>query len=267
MSLCRIALRISAVEALRGRTTVGDNVLDSPNGAIDIGVDGSFKLGQKRPFISVFTDQSKKEGVSGRSLFENGLCDIVFEMGISMPMVETNRMTGESTLIGFSIPASDRSIEFSLDIIQRQIADALGDPDNPWAEIYRELHYGVSKIEFAGARSTDEGQKLAGHQIRITVNLADDPIKGEQLAADSAFRKFLTALEASEKPEYLEYAGRIREILDGSSDPTSILRFQHGMTRAEVEALGLEVLDDASPGAPLDRVTIEVEGRDSIIVE
>lgn len=36
MSLARIALRIAAVEALKGKTLVGDNVLDSPNGALDV---------------------------------------------------------------------------------------------------------------------------------------------------------------------------------------------------------------------------------------
>ena len=82
MSLCRVALRISAVEAIKGRTLVGGNVLDTPNGALDIQADGSLRTDEEKPFIAVYTDQGKAEGVTGRSLVENGLCDVVFETGV-----------------------------------------------------------------------------------------------------------------------------------------------------------------------------------------
>lgn len=55
MSLIRIAARMAAVRALRGRTLVGDNVLDSQIGALDVGADGELRTEEDKPFISVYT--------------------------------------------------------------------------------------------------------------------------------------------------------------------------------------------------------------------
>ena len=259
MSLSRVALRISAVEALKGRTLVGDNVLDTPNGALDVQADGSIRIDEERPFVSVFTDVGKAEGVTGRSLIENGVCDIVFEIGVSTPMVETNEETGASTMVGIAVPATDRNFEFFLDIVQRQIADALNDPANAWAEIYRGLHYRVRKIEFAGARSSDDGQRLAGHQMRVSVDLADDPVKGDPLDLESPFAAFLAAIEASADPIYHEQAKTIRTLMVGALEPSEQLQRRHGMTAAELSALGLGSQD----AAPLSEVAIAVEGRNT----
>ena len=179
MSLARIALRIAAVEAIKDQTLVGENVLDSPNGALDIQADGTLRTDEDRPFVSVYTDTGTADSITGRSLIENGSCVLVIESGISMAMTETNSETDVSEIVGVSIPPSDRAFEFYLDVVQRQVLDALSDPDNAWAEIYRSLHYSVTKVEIGGRRNTDDGQRLAGHQIRITLNLIDDPVRGE----------------------------------------------------------------------------------------
>lgn len=268
MSLARIALRTAAVEALKGRTLVGDRVLDSPNGAIDVAGDGSLRTGEDTPFISVYTDAGKVENVTGRSLTENGLCDIVFEMAIASAMTETNDETGESVLIGVGIPASDRAFEFYLDTVQRQIFDALNDPDNDWAEIYRGLHYGVRKIEFAGARNTDDGQKLAGHQIRLTVALIDDPVKGEALDADCAFMRFLDALDGSSDVIYQTQAATMRSLITGTNEPWEALQRRHGMTAAELLALGHGPLgqDEDRSTPPMESGTVEMENSNTVTV-
>jgi len=263
MSLTRIALRIAAVEALKGRTLVGDNVLDSPNGALDIQADGTLRTDEEKPFISVYTDQGKAEGVTGRSLIENGVCDIVFEMGVSLGMTEVNQDTGEATLVGIQVPASDSTKEFFLDVVQRQLTDALTDPDNPWAEIYRGLHYDVVKIEYAGARNADDGQRLAGHQMRISVRLADDPVTGEELDPQAAFAQFLAALEATSDSTYLKQAATIRSLLAGSNEPWQSLQRRHGMTASELLALGRgPVAGDQERASPvMAAATINVQGR------
>lgn len=260
MSLCRIALRISAVEAIKGRTLVGDNVLDTPNGALDIQADGSLRTDEERPFVAVYTDQGKAENITGRSLVENGLCDVVFEAGVSMAMVETDQNTGVSTLTGVGVPASDSGFEFLLDIVERQIADALNDPDNSWAEIYRGLHDDVVKIDFAGARNSVDGQRLAGHQKRITVRLVDEPFGGE-LVPDAPFSRFLDALEVSGNANYVEMAATMRAVLSGSEDDLQKLRRKHGLTQDEATALGLTplVVDGE------DVATLTVEGPVSVV--
>lgn len=267
MSLARIALRIAAVEALKGRTLVGENVLDTPNGALDIQADGSLRTGEERPFVAVYTTSGKAEGITGRSLLENGACEIVFDIGVSSAMLDTNE-EGETVIVGINIPASDRNQEFFLDIVQRQICDALTDPDNAWADIYRGLHYRVMRIEFAGARSADDAQKLAGHQMRITVELIDDPLNGEMPDPESPFMSFLGAMEASDNPEYVEQAAKIRALLNGSPLSWQAIQRRHGMTGAEMQAMGhlpLFVEDDGSvPG--METGTIEVAGLNVVEV-
>ncbi len=237
MSLMRIALRIAAVEALKGRTLVGNNVLDTPNGALDIQADGSLRTEEDKPFVSVYTDQGKAEGIAGRSLTENGLCDIIFEMGISSAMLEINEETEETVLVGINIPGSDRNREFYLDIVERQIGDALNDPSNVWADIYRGLHHRVVKVEYAGARNTEDGQRLAGHQKRLSVELGDEPEKGVPLDERSAFMRFLNALDASGDRSYQAQAAMMRGLIGGASEEWDAVQRRNGMTVAELAAL------------------------------
>lgn len=269
MSLARIALRIAAIEAIRGRTLVGDNVLDSPNGALDIQADGTLRTAEEKPFISVFTDLSKMEGPSGRSLVENGACDIVFEIGVSTAMFQKDRTTGRTHLVGIDIPASDRNREFFLDIVQRQIFDALNDPSSSWAEIYRGLQYQVMKVEFYGARSTDDGQKLTGHQVRVTVDLADDPITGEALPDDSPFMLFLSGIEAMTDATYQEQAVLMRAILAGSNEDWQSYQRRLGLTNSELLAVGRGPLhaDEERETPPLAEATLDIENATTVTVQ
>ena len=238
MSLARIALRIAAVEAIKDQTLVGENVLDSPNGALDIQADGTLRTDEDRPFVSVYTDTGTADSITGRSLIENGSCVLVIESGISMAMTETNSETDVSEIVGVSIPPSDRAFEFYLDVVQRQVLDALSDPDNAWAEIYRSLHYSVTKVEIGGRRNTDDGQRLAGHQIRITLNLIDDPVRGEVLDPQSPLAAFLTKLQGMDDPIYQAQATTMLTLVGGSDPDWKTLQRRHGMTAAELHALG-----------------------------
>lgn len=266
MSLMRIALRIAAVEALKGRTLVGNNVLDTPNGALDIQADGSLRTEEDKPFVSVYTDQGRAENIAGRSLTENGLCDIIFEMGISSAMLQIDEDSEETVLVGINIPGSDRNREFFLDIVQRQISEALTDPDNAWADIYRGLHHRILKIEYAGARNADDGQRLAGHQMRLTVDLGDDPEKGVPLDPRSAYMRFLAALEASSDLSYAEQAAMMRSLISGSAEDWKALQRRHGMTSDELDALGYEapVVGDDGSVPEIETVDIDVYGLSTV---
>ncbi|WEJ33867.1 hypothetical protein [Devosia sp. SD17-2] len=264
MSLCRIALRIAAVEAIKGNTLVGDRVLDSPNGALDVQADGSLRTDEEKPFVSVFTDQAKAEDVSGRGLVENGLCDLVIEIGMSGAMTEQEQETDETVLVGISVPSTDRTIEFFLDVIQRQVFDALSDPDNAWAEIYRGLHYRLAKIEYLSARTSDDGSKIAGRQVRLTVDLADDPVRGEVMDADAPLLQFLDKLEEMTDPTYQTQAALMRSLLTGENEEWKSLQRRHGLTLAEMRAL--ELGDDPDIG-PLAEVDFDIDGRPIVTVE
>jgi hypothetical protein len=238
MSLVRIALRIAAVEALRGNTEVGENVLDSPNGALDIQSNGALRSDEDKPFISIFTDTGKTDKIEGRSLTGNGQCDVVFESGISAAMLERNPDTGAQEIVGYGIPASDRGFEFHLDIVKRQIADTLLDPSNEWAQIFLSLTHRFVRSEFAARRTTDN-QRLAGHQFRLTVEAMDDPIRGEAIDPLTPFGRFLSKIEASGDEFYGKQATFIRTMLAGSNEPWQVTQTRRGLTSSELLALGL----------------------------
>lgn len=262
MSLARIALRIAAVEAIKGRTLVGQNVLDSPNGAIDIAADGTMRTDEDRPFVSVYTDAGVVEGMPGRSLLENGSCVLIFEAGISAAMTELDADTGATKVVGIGVPASDEAFEFYLDVVQRQVMDALTDPDNEWAEIYRGLHYRVTKIEVGGRRNTDDGQRLAGHQTKITLDLIDDPMLGKPIDVKSPFAVFLDRLETSADPNNQAHATIMRGLVGGDEPDWKMLQRRNGMTRSELKALGRGpiIQDDPQSTPPFEAGMVEVEG-------
>lgn len=205
MSLHRIAARIAAVQALKGRTLVGDNVLDSEIGAIDIGVDGSVSVGedQRKPFIAVYSDASENKDEipsdMARALVPNGKTDFLFEAGVTAVMTEVDPETDESTLVGIGIPAVDSAFEFQLDVIMRQIADCLSDPTNEWAEVFRTLCGKVVAIE-RNRTSGEQGTRLAAHQLKLTVDLCPDPVRGIELKPPHPLMKFFALAETITVP-------------------------------------------------------------------
>ena len=239
MSLVRIALRLAAVEAVRGRTIFGDRVIDSPNGAFDIQADGRYRTAQDKPFIAVYTQSGMVKHERGRNLHRNGSCEIVFESGLSSAMTETDPETGASTLAGIMVPATDRNIEFQLDIVGRQIRDALIDPANAWGQIFLGLTLGFHGTDYSVASSRSSGQSLAGHQMRISLDLIDDPVRGEPLPNDASFARFLAKLGASADETLRAHAQTMGDVLGLGLDP-DWMQFQRraGHTADALHALG-----------------------------
>lgn len=216
MSLARIAIRIAAVEALKGRTLVGDRVLDSQIAALEADADGNIQSDEEAPFIAVYTDAGSTvdEDIADNWLIANGETELIFEIGITAAMMETDPDTGASTIAGIGIPSTDRNFEFFLDMTARQIGDALRDDANPWAVIFRRLHYRVVRIDRLRAASEAKGLRLAGQQIRLAVHLVDDPLKNDpdQERVDPLIA-FITAMEASGDAQYVTQAGFMRAAL------------------------------------------------------
>lgn len=233
--LSRLAVRLATVEALKGKTFVGANVLDSHISALDVAADESLRTDQERPFLSVYIDHSKVEdGLALRALHRSGVTDLVIEAGIAVTMTETDQETGESQIVGIGIPATDPAMEFYLDCVGRQVASALDDPNSDWAELWKGLSSSVLKVE--RRRTSDgSGTRIAAHQLVITLDLLPDPVFGEPVAETSVWSKLLAALETIDHP-YLE---TIRDLL---GDPAGVLmseaqRRRFGMTLDEARAL------------------------------
>lgn len=194
--LGRIALRIATVGALKGKTLVGDNVLDSQIGALDVAADGSIRTDQERQFISVYTDGGKVEsGLEHRGLHRSGATQLTIETGVTASMAVTDPETGASEVIP-GLPATDPAFEFYLDVVGRQVVSALTDPDDEWAEIWRGLSSGIIGIERKRTSDAASGTRIAAHQLVMTLDLLPDPVFGEPVAATSIWARFFAKLAA-----------------------------------------------------------------------
>ena len=234
--ITRLALRIAAVEALKGRTNVLNNVLDSHIGAVEVGPDGAIKTDQDGPFISVYFEGSKVEDMRPiRGFHHHGNLDIVFEVGITAAMTETDPETDVTTLIGYGIPATDAALEFHLDVTGRQIVNALSDPKNEWAEIFRSLMHGIVKIERRRAADAETGGRMAAHQHTFTVQALPDPPFGEAIAPASAWAKLLTKMQAVNHPYLPEILGLLTPVGPILAHEANRRRF--GLTLDEARAL------------------------------
>lgn len=241
--LGRIALRMAVVAALKGTTLVGQNVLDSEIGALDVGADGALRTDQETPFISVYVEGSKQEGSNPgggadlRSLHDPGQTDLVLEFGVTSAMTETDD-DGVSQIVGLQIPATDANLEFLLGIIDRQIVNALTDPLNAWAEIFRKLHKATVSVD-RRRTSSAEGTKVAAQQMVIKLDLLPDPIYGEPVAATSAWAKFFAKLATETDPVMVKKAAALLALLGDPNDrlASETQRQRFAMTLEEVLAM------------------------------
>ncbi|TFF20816.1 hypothetical protein E3C22_18180 [Jiella endophytica] len=235
MSLCRFALRVCAVEALKGGTIAGENVRNSRIGAIDIAADGTLRIDENRVFLDIFTDDSVETGADTRDLRRNGELAINFESGITSAMTETNE-NGESSIVGVGIPATDDAFEATLDVLDTQIQRRLSDPTSEWAECWRKLIDGVARVERRRIASQDDGVRRAARQLRLIVKARPDPVFAEELAETSAFVRFRRLVDAQ-----LPDLSPVVALMMGEAAeqvPADLMRAAFGQTEAEARALG-----------------------------
>ncbi|MEH6521221.1 hypothetical protein [Sulfitobacter sp.] len=194
MSLTMMALRIAAVEALKaGGTMVGTNVLDSQISAIDQTVDGALKTDQQRPFIAVYSDNSKADDLGATGLRANGRIELTFNCGVSLTMGESNKETGVTEIIE-GLPSTDAQFEAILDVVGCQIGRVLTDASNPWAQVFGDLCEFVSKAQVRSS-SAAANVRLACGQLKLTVDAYADPPLGQVFAQDSHWPRFLALME------------------------------------------------------------------------
>ncbi|MEV4609769.1 hypothetical protein MRBLMR1_004868 [Neorhizobium sp. LMR1-1-1.1] len=239
MSIVRIAVRIAAIEAIRGRTLFGDNVLDSEIGTLQVDADGNLRTDEDAPFISVYTDAAttRDMDISLRGFAVNGATEILFEAGVTAAMTDTDPDTDASVLIGVGVPATDRSFEFSLDMVTRQIGDILVDKDNEWAEIFRLLIQRFEKIEHARTGGTDQGVRLAGRQMKVTALLVNDPVAGEALKPTSAMARFFAKADELIDPTMIKYIAAMKSQINPDPAAWGTPSRRYGLTKDEGSAM------------------------------
>jgi hypothetical protein len=263
MSLIRIAARMAAVRALRGNTLVGDNVLDSQIGALDVGADGELRTLEDKPFLSVYTHSGRNTDTGLRALNGNGATEFLFEAGITAAMGETDPETGAFTLHGIGIPGTDANFEFHLDMVARQIADALNDPANEWAEIWRKCSRAVGAVARERTSGDGNGVRLAAHQIKVTAELIMDPATGMELADTHPLAMFFAKADAGSDTDLQAAVAAMRAQLAGNEYHWETNLRRYGYTRTE----GDNLLLTAPPGAEADITVVEVDAAPAGIAD
>lgn len=268
MSLVRLAARIAAVNALRGRLFEGVEVLDSQIGAIDVRSDGSLEIGQEKRFVAVYTQGgvASLSGFGVRELHNGGSCEFIFEAGITATMAVRDEETKERAVLE-GIPVTDEMFEFYLDLIERRILDVLSDPDNAWADVWRGLCTSVVRIERARVDAAQQ-VRLAGHQLKLVCEIVDDPVIGLPLEKGGGFERFMEMLERENSPDMVARASYIRSILGDLEASEWVARQREmGLTGAENDALSLRpasTFDDQAVNA--EEVTIAMDGLSETVV-
>lgn len=250
MSLIRIAARIAAVEALKGKTLVGDNVLDSEIGAIDISADGSARTDEEKAFIAVYTDAATTGDATLRSLAVNGTTDFLFETGVTAAMTERDPETGAAVIVP-GIPATDRAFEFFMDMVVRQIGDALTDPDNAWAEVFRRLCVKFVSIKRSRTSGDHGGTRMAAQQVLVQADLLPDPPRGLDLAPTHALVRFFDMAGLLNDPVIDAQVALMKAQQAGDIGHFKVMRSRFGRTSGETDASGL-----ATAGASIAEVSI-----------
>lgn len=259
--LTRIALRVSVQEALRGATLAGGNVLDSQFAALDLDADGAMRTDQDRPFISVYTDGGRVGAGNGfLSLFgDEPTVELVIEAGISAAMLDQDPETGATSIIGVGLPDTDANMELTLDLMMRQVADALVKPDSVWADIARELLGNVTNIERSRIGQKANGVRVAAQEVRIAAGLLADPVKGAPLEG-TTYEKFLAALADSGDARLLKVKQAFEAALAGTAADWELVQRELGLTDGQSGALGMRPLATDAEGAPALWETVTIEG-------
>jgi len=250
MSLVRIALRICAVQALKGRTLVGENVLDSEIGALETTADGALQTPKEKQFVSVYADDTEQvSGLGVRSLIANGKVDLVFEAGVASAHLTSDPVTDEQVLMA-GLPATDANFEFYLDVTLRQIGDAIADPENEWAAILNSLIIRFEKCKRSRISGDTNGIRLAAHQMKLTVEAVAEPVTGQPLKPDSPMAAFFAKCESDLIAREPDMAGKIevmlKQIAGDNEDLIAAMR-RYGMTYTEADAMLLTPAVGVSP--------------------
>lgn len=263
MSLVRIAARIAAVQALKGKTLVGDNVLDSQIGALDVAADGTLRTDEDRPFISVYTDGAKIEDEDAvlRAFAPNGMTEFLFEFVAASTFMAIDEQGQDTVYPG--IPGTDANFEFMLDIVARQIGDALTDPTNEWAEVFRKLVMRFERIERARTSGDGSGVKLAAQQLKVTATLIAEPVRGAELKPTNGLAMFFAKAAELDDPVVDAQAALMQAQLAGAELIWQTDLRRYGMTRTE----GDNLLVTPVEGAEEDIEIVEVDAAPAVPAE
>ncbi|TPQ50311.1 hypothetical protein C2U72_14075 [Prosthecomicrobium hirschii] len=235
MSLVALAIRACTYLALRGATWAGDCVYESKLEPIDVIVQA-----ETQPFITIAIDEASGEpkghGASLLAAVDRLL--LVIEIAVGVRALAEDG----STIIG--VPPTDRGLEWTMDILVRQVMRALS--TNPtWGDLWRRFRMELNGIRLLRGGAVD-GERYAARQIVFDLHPVSDPDVGIIPASGSLWGTFIAALRGLDAadPELAEYRALADLIEAEIAEPHGIGSWQIvaarlGLARQSARALGI----------------------------
>ena len=190
-SLVSMALRMTAMRALEGRTFAGHRVHDSAIAPIDD------LISQEKEAFVVVSSEDESYDVTNRDVTNsNGTIDLVFEVciaqAVSAKPIENQENPDPPEIV---IPGTDAGLELTLTLTCRQIMRALFEQqNNPWCDLFRMFCVGVQKVSNRRGVGNKDGTRFAARQIILTVDGLFEPSFGHEPAADDPWGKLLAQM-------------------------------------------------------------------------
>lgn len=253
MSLAAFALRLSAIQALRGATYAGERVFDSTIDPIDF-----LAQQERQPFIVVSTEDEEAD-IEGRDLlYPSRKIALLIEFGLASKVDAGD----------IDIPHTDAGLEASLNIMHRQIMRALT-IGGAWADLFREFSPRIEKlVSRRMADAPKQGARFALRQVVLTCDTLADPDYGAAPEAGTAWARLLSAMDGD--PELADFATVLRDAIIG--DPLPSWRRRQaalGISEAGLAAIGLapvfeHAAEDQEPAAATE-ATLDGMGVETTI--
>ncbi|KPL53200.1 hypothetical protein ABB55_14070 [Prosthecomicrobium hirschii] len=235
MSLAALAIRACTFLALRGATWAGDCVYESKLEPIDVIIQA-----ETQPFITIAVDEASGEP-KGRGASLLAAVDrllLVVEIAVGVRALAEDG----STVVG--VPPTDRGLEWTMDILSRQVMRALSS-DPTWGDLWRRFRMELNGVRLLRGGAVD-GERYAARQIIFDIHPVSDPDVGSIPTGDSVWGQFIAALRAldAEEPEVAEYRALADLIEAEITKPQGFGSWQVaaarlGLARHSAEALGI----------------------------
>lgn len=233
MSLVSLALRLATIEAVRGQTFAGDNVLDSPLDPFDLAFGGE---GVKRPLIAVYTSEDVGRPDGRDLLCPDRRVDLVLQ--IFLPPTTAVPSTDGAT----GLRMGEEGADAALDLVCRAVVRCLVADGSVWADIWQGL---VNKVHEVAARpyivEAENHVRVAAREFSISVDTIGDPLF-EPVGDGTPWDRLVSALRGSPDPNLSRIAGVVEAAISGDFSALTdwdAARQTLGISLDTAEALGI----------------------------
>lgn len=254
MSIAALALRTAAVMTLRGATFAERRVYDSAIDPLDA------RIAEERvPLIVVTTDDSDAAPQGRDLLSADRSVDLIIETAVAS-LVRSK--PGDA--VEYTIPQTDDGLEWTLDLMGRQIMRVITAGDGVWPDLLRDLAGGFSKMLVRRGAGSEKGVKFAARQMILTASAALEPPPGEVPPAGSLYNRFLAAMASD--PDLAAQANLVRaEIIGVPLPPWRQAAALLGIGPGVARAIQLTPEEPAPDTMPLDIDGVPATGGDAAL--